>query len=107
MLYWTAEGGALKTGWGLTNETMRYSIKRLFREHEEHKAAFDKLQNAYKEGEAAGLPYNEYAKNTTEMNRLRHAMSLCRQFIGQEVVARLKEHQNEPDYKEKDFVQVK
>lgn len=85
---------------------MRYSIKRLYREHEEHKRAFDKLQEAYKEGEKAGLPYNVYGNHTGEINRLRHAMSLCRQFIGQEVVARLRENENLPDYKDKEYVQV-
>lgn len=78
---------------------MRYNIKRLYKEYEEYKKTFDKLQALYKEGEKLGKDYKEYSQNTSELNRLRHAMSLCRQNIGQEVVTRLTNNEDLEDSK--------
>lgn len=64
---------------------MRYNIKRLFKEHEEKKAEFDRIKAKYLDAVRYGEDDTGY---TQELNRLRHSMSLDRQFIGQEVVAR-------------------
>lgn len=70
---------------------MRYNIKRLFREHETYAKQLDEAIEEYATGRAEGLTYREYSKNVPEINRLRHVMSQVRQYIGQEVVARLRE----------------
>lgn len=72
---------------------MRYNIKRLVKEHESYKLQLDELLKQYNDGKDKGLPYLEYSKNTSEINRLRHAMSLCRQYIGQEIIARVRTDQ--------------
>lgn len=69
---------------------MRYNIKRLFREHEDYTSDLKALKEKYQQGKNAGLPYDEYSKDTQEINRLRHASSLVRQYIGQEVIERLR-----------------
>lgn len=61
---------------------MRYNIKRLFREHEEYKRQFEVLRK---------MPDPTHQPYISEKNRLSHAMSLCRQYIGHEVVERLRE----------------
>lgn len=67
---------------------MRYNIKRLFREHEMAKAEFDKVKQLYLDAVQYGKEAQGYS---SELNRLRHAMSLCRQFMGKEIVQQMRE----------------
>lgn len=66
---------------------MRYNIKRLFNEISTHEQHIKSLKSHYEKEKSASLKQDlSYA-----LNQQRHAKSLCVNYIGREVVERLKE----------------
>lgn len=63
---------------------MRYNIKRLFNEIVMYERQMELLKNA---PHASSIDEREF-------NRLNHATSLCKKYIGEEVIARWKEGKN-------------
>ena len=79
---------------GHNTKIMRYNIKRLFNEIVTHQKDLKRFKELY----AASPDYGEIGCSrsdlSSQINSKNHAISLCKKFIGDEVVTRWKEGTN-------------